>query len=194
MGHHLRQCNQSSSAYCEYFIFWNLLNVEKILGQPSTSENMFDNLATLAMPKKELCDELEKYLGMETEPVLNVLSWWFEHKNVYPCLSRMALNYLSIPGEFLLLLNLFLFSLNSTMSLHDFNLATSVDIERVFSQGRLLLLHVRSWLSVQLTHTEMCLGIWSKMGYVKNGDIMVTAVMPEVDGEEDILGNDWDAI
>ena len=47
---------------------------------------------------------------------------------------------------------------------------------------------------MQSTLAEMCLGIWSNMGYVKNGDIMATAVMPEVDGEEDILSNDWDAI
>ena len=93
----------------EYFIFRKLINVEKFSGQPSTSENMFDNLATLATPKKELRDELERYLSMETEQVSDVLLWWFEHKNVYPHLSRMALDYLSIPGEYLLFLIYFYF-------------------------------------------------------------------------------------
>ena len=40
----------------------------------------------------------------------------------------------------------------------------------------------------------MCLGIWSQMGLVKDSDITVAAVMPEVDGEEEDLKNDWDAI
>jgi hAT family C-terminal dimerisation region len=59
---------------------------------------MFDDLPTLTV-KKDLRDELERYLGMETEQVLDALLWWFEHKKVYPRLSRMALDYLSIPGE-----------------------------------------------------------------------------------------------
>jgi hypothetical protein len=75
-----------------------------------------------------------------------------------------------------------------------FFLATSVDVERIFSQGRLLLSHVRSRLSVQSTRALMCLGVWSVMGYVKNMDIMAVTVMPEVDGEEDTLSDNWDAI
>ena len=47
---------------------------------------------------------------------------------------------------------------------------------------------------MQSMRAEMCLGVWSKMGYVMKGDIMATAVMPEVVGEEDILSDDWDAI
>jgi hypothetical protein len=72
--------------------------------------------------------------------------------------------------------------------------ATSVDVERVFSQGRLLLSHVRSRLSVQSTRALMCLGIWSQMGFVKDSDITAVAVLPEVDGEEEDLELDWDAI
>jgi len=45
--------------------------------------------------------------------------------------------------------------------------ATSVDVERTFSQGRLVLSHLRSRLSVQSTQALLCLGVWSKMGYVK---------------------------
>lgn len=75
--------------------------LKKILNQSSSSENMFDNLATLAPPKREVRDELEKYLSVDPEPVSDALLWWFEHKHVYPRLSRMALDYLSIPGEYL---------------------------------------------------------------------------------------------
>ncbi|KDR74204.1 hypothetical protein GALMADRAFT_71025, partial [Galerina marginata CBS 339.88] len=88
---------------------------------------------------------------------------------IFPCLHRMALNYLSI-------------------------LATSVKVEQTFSQGRLLLSHVRSWLSVQSTRALLCLGVWSIMGYVKDSDIKATAVLPEVEGDEEELTDNWDAI
>lgn len=40
----------------------------------------------------------------------------------------------------------------------------------------------------------MCLGVWSKMGYVKDCDVMAVAALPEVVGGEDILADDWDSI
>ncbi len=72
--------------------------------------------------------------------------------------------------------------------------ATSVDVERVFSQGRLLLSHVRNRLSVQSTRALMCLGVWSKMGYVKDEDIKAVAVKPELDCDEVELPLGWDNI
>jgi hAT family C-terminal dimerisation region len=77
------------------------------LDQPFTSDNMFDNLPALVAPPDDLRDELDKYLLMDCENVLNPLLWWFEHKSIYPHLSRMALDYLSIPGEYWFHLNLF---------------------------------------------------------------------------------------
>lgn len=76
----------------------------------------------------------------------------------------------------------------------DTFLATSVNVERVFSKGRILLSHLRSRLSVQSTRALMCLGEWSSMGFVKDSDIIAAAALPEVDGEEEELGQDWDAI
>ena len=72
--------------------------------------------------------------------------------------------------------------------------ATSVDVERTFSQGRLVLSHVRSRLSVQSTRALLCLGGWSKMGLVHDDDMKSAAVLPEVDGEEDELAVNWDAV
>jgi hypothetical protein len=64
------------------------------------SSNIFDNLPALSAPKtQELRDDLDRYLGTEPEHVADVLTWWTERKSMYPCLSRMALDYLSIPGE-----------------------------------------------------------------------------------------------
>lgn len=63
-----------------------------------------------------------------------------------------------------------------------FHLATSVGVERVFSEGRLLLSHVRSWLSVQSTHALMCVGCWSLLGYVKDSDVKAITALAEVLG------------
>ena len=75
-------------------------------------------------------------------------------------------------------------------------LATSVDIERMFSQGRLLLSHVCSRLSVQSTHALLCVGVWSLLGYVKDSDAKGVIVLPELraDEKEEELKLDWDKI
>ena len=72
--------------------------------------------------------------------------------------------------------------------------ATSVDVERIFSRGRLLLSHVRSRLSVESTCALLCVGSWSRLGLVKNSDVLAVAVMPDVDGEEEDLEDGWDRI
>jgi hypothetical protein len=65
----------------------------------SKPKNMFDNLPSLTAPTwKELWDELDRYLSTDPEIVEEVLMWWHEHRGMYPCLSRMALDYLTIPG------------------------------------------------------------------------------------------------
>jgi hypothetical protein len=60
---------------------------------------MFDELPALTAPKlSDLRDELEQYLSTDPEHIVDVLLWWVEWKHVYPCLSHMALDYLTIPG------------------------------------------------------------------------------------------------
>jgi hypothetical protein len=113
--------------------------------------------------------------------------WWHEKRATYPCLSRMARDYLSIPGKlFVHIVHL------STLLIHL--LATSIDVERVFSQGRLLLSHVRSRLSVHSTRALLCLGIWSVLGLVRNSDVKSCLGPDEVGEEEDDLAEDWDSI
>lgn len=46
----------------------------------------------------DLSDELDLYLGSRPEQVVDVLAWWIERRDTYPCLSHMAINYLTIPG------------------------------------------------------------------------------------------------
>jgi hypothetical protein len=117
-----------------------------------------------------------------------VLLWWTERKATYPNLSRMALDHLSIPG---------MYPFTSKIYLHTdtcFGTATSTDVERVFSQGRLLLSHVHNCLSSQSIRALMCLGSWSLLGLVKDTDIYAVTTLAEVEGDEEELADGWDAI
>lgn len=45
--------------------------------------------------------ELDRYLQESLEKLpddKNMLQWWYDRRTLYPKLSRMARNYLSIPG------------------------------------------------------------------------------------------------
>ena len=67
---------------------------------------MFDDLPALSAPSSlELRDELDQYLSSDPEQVggntsKDVIAWWYERRGVYPRLHRMALNYLTIPGNY----------------------------------------------------------------------------------------------
>ena len=61
---------------------------------------MFDDLAALAPPKPaELGSELKQYLSTDVEHVSDPIMWWHERWHIYPQLSQMALDYLTIPGN-----------------------------------------------------------------------------------------------
>ncbi|KAH9011278.1 hypothetical protein EDB85DRAFT_1878859, partial [Lactarius pseudohatsudake] len=72
--------------------------------------------------------------------------------------------------------------------------ATSIDVECMFSQGWLLLSHVRSRLLVQSTRALLCVGTWSELGLIKDSDIKGCLGLDEVCGEEEELTKDWDTI
>jgi len=78
------------------FFDWCLLQDER----DSIFDNIFDALPTVSRSKKVgLADEITQYLSAPTEATLDPLVWWTERKGIYPHLSRMALDYLSIPGQ-----------------------------------------------------------------------------------------------
>ncbi|PIL26246.1 hypothetical protein GSI_12002 [Ganoderma sinense ZZ0214-1] len=123
----------------------------------SDEENMFDalrSLTRLRVSKKG--DELTRYLAIPIEDTDDPLAWWAERRALYPRLSRMALDYLT----------------------------TSVDVERVFSKGRLLLSHVRSRMNAQTTRAVLCVGAWSRAGYVKAADLRKAAQTADLDNDE----------
>ena len=153
--------------------------------------NIFDDLPSLSVPAaSKLKNELQKYLDSPVlDDVKDAFSWWVANRLTYPRLSRMALDYFSIPGMcYILLLIQFI------VPVLIFLLATSVDVERVFSKGRLVLSHIRNGLSVQSTRALMCLGAWSKMGFVNDKDIMEAAKLADVKGSEVELDSNWDII
>ena len=72
----------------------------------------------------------------------------------------------------------------------------SVDVERVFSQGCIVLSHLCNRLSVQLTRASMCLSAWSLLGYVRDSDIKTIITLPELpaNAKEDVLAAGWDMV
>jgi hypothetical protein len=64
------------------------------------ASNMFDELPAFAVPKSlQADDELASYLRSETEFVKEVIQWWHSKTHIYPRLSRMALDHLTILGR-----------------------------------------------------------------------------------------------
>lgn len=100
----------------------------------------------------------------------------------------MAIDYLTIPGkQHPLSLILQCTHLIDTV-------ATSVDVERLFSKGRLVLSHVRNRLSAESTRASLCVGSWSRLGLVRNQDVLAEALKDDVEGPEPALAPGWDAI
>ncbi|SJL18439.1 uncharacterized protein ARMOST_22028 [Armillaria ostoyae] len=144
--------------------------------QSLQSDNIFDNLNSLKAPKRaDVRDDLDRYLSTDTELTDNPLMWWKEKQSMYPCLSRMALDYLSIP-------------------------ATSVDVERTFSRGHLLISHIRNKLTAQTSRALMCLGQWSVYGFIHDTDIQDVSRMPELpedachEDQDFLMPEGWDRI
>jgi len=149
-------------------------------------KNIFNGILSIAPTSSHMLDELQHYLALDVEDVTDALKWWYERRGLFPCLSRMARDYLSIPSEQCLLI-----SVQGAKSLVP--VATTVDVERVFSHGRLVLPHVHGRLAVQSTHASLCIGLWSSQGFVKEADVQAALDTREVE-DEDELPMDWDAI
>ena len=91
-------------------------------------------------------------------------------------------------------LGFFFCELNLLKYLTILNLASSVAVERVFSKGRLLISHVRNRLSAQSTRALLCLGYWSKMGFVTLEDLKAGASLPDAKKDETWSDDSWSII
>lgn len=99
----------------------------------------------------------------------------------------MARDFLTIPGKFF-----FPYRLNFILTL---SLASSVAAERVFSKGRLVISYIHNCLSAQSTHVLMCLGYWSKLGFVSLEDLKAGASLPDVKEDKTSWSDDeWKVI
>lgn len=75
------------------------LSINFVRCDQASTTNMFDDLPALKAPKRsDLVDEITAYLATGPESVKDVLKWWKEKKTTFPHLSRMALDYLTIPS------------------------------------------------------------------------------------------------
>lgn len=75
-------------------------NTETIPESNRASGNVFDNLPCLVKPKPKVShDELDAYLAADVDDVTDALEWWIQNRTTMPRLSRMAIDYLSIPGK-----------------------------------------------------------------------------------------------
>ena len=72
--------------------------------------------------------------------------------------------------------------------------ATSIDVERLFSHGRLLLTHVCSRLSVQSTRALLCIRAWSQLNLIANDDVRAMSELPDIQGDEQELKDGWNHI
>ena len=55
------------------------------------------DLLDIPMEDIEEVNELNDYLLKLLEKVHDPIAWWWDHRMLYPNLSKMALDYLSIP-------------------------------------------------------------------------------------------------
>ena len=65
---------------------------------PVADSNIVD-LLDIPMDNVEAANELDEYLMQPLEKVRDPISWWWDHRALYPKLSKMAFDYLSIPRE-----------------------------------------------------------------------------------------------
>ena len=92
---------------------------------------------------------------------------------------RASLGWLATISAFLVCL--FYLELNVfNLILIPYPSATSIDVERLFSKGRLVLSHVRNRLSAGTTRELLCLNNWIGQGLVQLDDLKEAASLPEV--------------
>lgn len=140
---------------------------------------MFDNLPAYKRTSRSrtLTNEFQLFLSMLTERVSKPLLWWYKKRHVYPWLYCMALNYLSIPGQFTIQ------SIPLTFYELIFLPATLVEVKWLSSHGRLILSHTCSYLSAQSTCALLCVGSWSLVGLVLDEDVEAVAMLDEIKGK-----------
>jgi hypothetical protein len=68
-------------------------------GDEDEDEDGETDFADISLGKRTVHNELDKFLAQPVKDVKDALGWWYKHRQVYPSLSRMVRDYLSIHGE-----------------------------------------------------------------------------------------------
>jgi len=63
-------------------------------------DDRFLSFGKLSVATRPRPSEIEEFLSQPVESVEDPLKWWFNKRHIFPNLHRMALDYLSIPGQF----------------------------------------------------------------------------------------------
>ena len=58
-------------------------------------------------------------------------------------------------------------------------------MERVFSKGQIVFSYVWNRLSAQSIRALLCLSNWSRLGYVRDKDVLAVTMQPDLEREED---------
>jgi hypothetical protein len=72
-------------------------------GSSMTTEGDAMDFGDIPMDNMSEVSELDNYLSQPVEKVKDAITWWWDHRVVFPRLSAMALDYLSAPGKYLFL-------------------------------------------------------------------------------------------
>lgn len=81
-------------------------------------------------------NELTKYYNTtRADKDVDILAWWSTHLHEYPCLAKMARDFLGTP-------------------------ATSVPAERLFSKAGLIIRKHRNQLTAESARSLICLNSW----------------------------------
>ena len=79
-----------------FFIFILLLKVF----QSQNDDSDDSESSSSSSDEEEFADELERYLSSgRIKGVTDPIKWWHENQGSYPRLSRMAKDFLTIPGK-----------------------------------------------------------------------------------------------
>jgi hypothetical protein len=68
---------------------------------PVVNSDIID-LLDIPMDGIQTVNELDEYLSKPLEKVRDPIAWWWDHRVSYPKLSKMALDYLSVPRKLII--------------------------------------------------------------------------------------------
>ena len=117
---------------------------------------------------------LMEFLAWPREITEDLIVWWDAQQEQYGNnLANMAIDFMLIPNKSNI------YSIPATHSANMLSLATSVDVEHVFSYAQLLIPHVQNCLSAQTIWALMCIGEWSCENLLSMEDLKAIAWLPE---------------